>query len=410
MISTVCRGRMDQESSRSPAIRKRKVVYIPGYDLRRPETVLGQLREELARFRALRSVEGGFSDARPGPGASSLDWTGKVAWPEGTVTTDFSLLGWRDLGKRDFQRPVWAVIAGALRTFMLFARAGGYSERLRANWMNGLFFLYPMVAILVFLILSVGPALLLPFILPGTGPLHAVLSIASGLAWLISLYWTTRFVERWTYVWYLIHDWYSIGRLARNEDPQMTARIIEFADRIIEIARRCAPDEELVLVAHSSGTFVLLYTLEEVLKRRPDFGSTQGKVTVLTMGSAFAYVGGFGAHRGFGATVASLAQAEHLDWTDVYAPHDVLCCGRTTPVATYAPHLASRVREPRRFSARVPDRMTKERYRHLRFRFFKLHFCYFLASERADLFDFYQLTLGPLPAARQLGRWEKSLA
>ncbi|QGZ35310.1 hypothetical protein [Stappia indica] len=402
---------MNDDNSGTSKVRKRRVIYIPGYDLRRPETVFSQLTEELARFLRLRSVSGSFSGLRPGAGSggSSVDWTGEITWPEGVVTTRFSLLGWRDLSKRDFRRPLWAVIAGAVRTFVLFAMAGGYRERLRANWMNGLFFLYPMLALLMFLVASIVPALLFPFILPGTGPVHAALSVAAGLAWMISLYQVTRLVERWTYLWYLIQDWYSIGRLARNEDPQMTARIAEFAERIIGMATECEPDEEFVLVAHSSGTFVLLYTLREVLKRVPDFGAAQGQVTVLTMGSAFGYVGGFGAQRGFGAAVASLAQARHLDWTDVYAPHDILCCGKTTPVATYAPWLARHVQEPRRFSVRVPDRMTAGLYRHLRFRFFKLHFCYFLASERADLFDFYRLTLGPLPAARQLGRWEKSL-
>ncbi|WP_306028728.1 hypothetical protein [Stappia sp. MMSF_3263] len=402
---------MDDKKSETPAIRKRRVVYVPGYDLRRPEASHALLTNELSRFRELRSVPGAFSGLMPaaGSGEASVDWTGEIDWPEGRVTTHFSLLGWRDLGRRDFKRPLPVVIAEAVRTFILFAAAGGYAERMRHNWANGLFFLYPVLALFVFLIASIVPPLFFPLLLPGTGPAHALASIAAGLIWMVLLYRLTIHVERWTYVWYLIHDWYSIRRLARNEDPQMTARIAEFAERIIGIAARCEPDEELVLVAHSSGTFVMLYTLQEVLRRVPDFGATQDRLTVLTMGSAFAYVGGFGAHRGFGAAVASVAEAKHLDWTDVYAPHDLLCCGRTTPVATYTPHLAPRVREPRRFSARVPDRMTAERYRHLRYRFFKLHFCYFLASERPDLFDFYRLTLGPLPAGRQLRRWARSL-
>ncbi|MTH96928.1 hypothetical protein [Roseibium sp. RKSG952] len=394
----------------TPAIGKRRVIYIPGYDLRRPEAPFRQFEEELAAFRKNWNVQGGFSGLALDlePGRASADWNGEMAWPEGKVTASFSLLGWRDLMKRDFRRPLWVVLAGALRTFGLFALAGGYGKGLRANWPNGLFFLYPAMAVFVFLALAIAPVVTMPLILPGEGGMRAGVTLAASAIWLVVLYALTRIAERWSYVWYLIHDWYAIGRLARNEDPEMTARIGAFAARIIEIADACEPDEELVITAHSSGTFVLVYTLAEVLKRIPGFGAGQGKVTVLTMGSAFGYVGGFGAHRGFGTAVARVAEAPNLDWTDVYGPHDIMCCGRTAPVSTYAPSIARRVSEPRRFSVRIPDRMTTERYRYLRFRFFKLHFCYFFASRRRDLFDFYRLTLGPMPAGQQLRVWAKT--
>ena len=72
-----------------------------------------------------------------------------------------------------------------------------------------------------------------------------------------------------------------------------------------------------------------------------------------------------------------------------------------------APRIISLSHEPRRFSVRVPDRLSPAAYRHLRFRYFKLHFCYFLTTERPGLFDFYRLTLGPKRATEQLEAWRE---
>ena len=337
-------------------------------------------------------------------------------WPEGTVEARFVQLGWRDVIRPDFERGWFRLMIDALWSFYQYARAGGYGAVLKSNWAHSIFCFYPAVGFALFCAAClVPPVLLAPVILEGAGALlpartagllsWGILLAGSGL-WAAGVYRFTRLIEPWTYFWYLVNSWYFMARLARNAHPDMQARIEEFADTIVALSEQADEEEELVVVSHSCGTFVAIYILAAVLRRNPDIGKRAGGFAFVTLGPAFECLGGFGAERGFGKAMAAVAKAG-VDWTDIYGPQDIVCGGRTSPVARYAPKpdKVSVAREPRRFSVCIPDRMPAKKLRYLRFRFFRLHFCYFLASLRPDLFDFYSLMLGPEPAVRQLQVW-----
>jgi len=397
---------------------KRLVVYCPGYDLRPVSQSFALIRSEFQNFLKLRQVGGSLSPLDDGSetGSGAATWSGRVDWPEGTVETRFVQLGWRDVIRPDFERAWFRIMTDALWSFYHYARAGGYGAVLKSNWAHSIFCLYPAVGLALYFAVSlVPPVLAAPAILEGAGAVlpsqtpHAVswlFLLAGSGAWMAGVYGITRLVEPWTYFWYLVNSWYFMARLARNIHPDILARIEEFADAIVGLSQQADDEEELVLVSHSCGTFVAIYILAAVLRRDPDFGKRAGGFAFVTLGPAFECLGGFGAGQGFGKAMATVARAE-VDWTDIYGPQDIVCGGRTPPVARYAsetdrPPVS---REPRRFSVCIPDRMPADKLRYLRFRFFRLHFCYFLASLRPELFDFYRLMLGPEPAARQLQAW-----
>ncbi|MBD1549319.1 hypothetical protein [Roseibium aggregatum] len=397
---------------------KRLVVYCPGYDLRPVNQSFALIKSEFRNFLKIRQVGGSLTSAETGSdsGDGTATWDGRVDWPEGTVETRFVQLGWRDVIKPDFERGWFRIMTDALWSFYLYARAGGYGAVLKSNWAHSIFVLYPAVGFALYCAVSLVPPLLLaPFVLENVGAIAPagikssiswlVLLVGSGL-WMAAVYGFTRLIEPWTYFWYLVNSWYFMARLARNAHPDILERIEEFADTIAALSEQADDDEELVLVSHSCGTFVAIYILAAVLRRKPDIGQRAGGFSFVTLGPAFECLGGFGADQGFGQAMATVARAE-VDWTDIYGPQDIVCGGRTSPVARYASR-AGKIRasrEPRRFSVCIPERMPAETLRYLRFRFFRLHFCYFLASLRPDLFDFYRLMLGPEPAVKQLQAW-----
>ncbi len=397
---------------------KRLVVYCPGYDLRPVSQSFALISSEFQNFLKIRQVRGAISsvDAGSDPVRGDAIWAGHIEWPEGTVDTRLVQLGWRDVIRPDFERPWSRLMADALRSFYHYARAGGYGAVLKSSWAHSIFVLYPAVGLALFCAISLLPPFLLaPFVLENVGAISPaglrsplswfVLLVGSGL-WIAAVYGFTRLIEPWTYFWYLVNSWYFMARLARNVHPDMLARIEEFADTIVSLSEQADDDEELVLVSHSCGTFVAIYIVAAVLRRKPDIAQRKGGFAFVTLGPAFECLGGFGADRGFGEAMAAVARAG-VDWTDIYGPQDIVCGGRTSPVARYASKSdgVSISREPRRFSVCIPDRMPAEKLRYLRFRFFRLHFCYFLASLRPDLFDLYRLMFGPEPAARQLETW-----
>lgn len=400
---------------------KRLIVYCPGYDLRPERQSFRLIREEFSTFLRFRQVEGNLSDLGEGlrPGDCTATWTGHVEWPEGEVHARFVQLGWRDVIRPDFERSWIRAIAEAMRSFFLYAKAGGYRAVFASNPGHGLFCIYPFVGLSLYLLISLLPPLLLApaisrdvaSILP---PEHATLlfwiALSGGTAlWMVLVHAFMRRLERHSYIRYLLNSWHFMARLAKGEHAPMQVRIEELADLILDLEKEADADEELVFLSHSCGTFVAIYVLAAVLRRKPDIVRRPGGFAFVTLGPAFDCLGGFGTRNGYGAAMDAVARSG-VDWTDVYAPHDLLCGGRTDPVARYA--LSARdnpgLPEPRRLSARAPDRLSPERFRHLRFRYFQLHFCYFLASVRPGLFDVYRLTLGPRPALRQLDAWTRT--
>jgi hypothetical protein len=397
---------------------KRLVVYCPGYDLRPVQQSFALIKSEFAKFLKTRQIDGALSpvDAGMETEGGTVTWSGHVSWPEGTVETRFVQLDWRDKIKPDFQRAWFRIMTDALWSFFHYARAGGYNAVLKSNWAHSIFCLYPAVGFALYCAVSlVPPVLLAPAVLEGVSAVAQAgmaslfswcVVLAGSALWIAGVYRFTRLFEPWTYFWYLVNSWYFMARLARNVHPEMLARIEEFADTIVALSNQSDEDEEVVLVSHSCGTFVAIYILAAVLRRNPAIAKRKGGFAFVTLGPAFECLGGFGAGKGFGQAMATVARAD-VDWTDIYGPQDIVCGGRTSPVARYAAKagMATVSSEPRRFSVRIPDRMSANRYRYLRFRFFLLHFCYFFASPRSDLFDLYRLLLGPEPAKRQLQAW-----
>ena len=396
------------------------MIYFPGYDLRPARYCFPLLRKEFDTFLKIRKVNGALSQLSEGldPGGTTASWSGHVDWPDSRVETTFVQLGWRDVIKADFRRSWPRTIADAIRSFMMIAQAGGYRAALKSNWAHGVFCLYPPVGLLLYFLASLLPPILLaPVILRNVGAAvrqgHAEeiawsVLLGGSAAWMLAVYLLMTWLEPKSYFRYLVNSWHFMARLARNNHPEMVARIEESADLIVAAAAEADEDTDLVFVSHSCGTFVAIYILAAVLRRQPDIVRRPGGFSFVTMGPAFDCLGGFGAQDGFGDAMTAVARSG-VDWTDLYGPHDPLCGGRTTPVARYAQQSTSgeTLPEPRRYSVCIPDRMTAKRFRHLRFRFFALHFNYFFASVRPGLFDFYRLTLGPKRAVDQLKAWDK---
>lgn len=397
---------------------KRLVFYFPGYDLRPVRKCFPLIQEEFGAFLKIRKVEGALDQFRESsdPGDGSAYWTGHVDWPEGRVDTRFVQLGWRDVIRPDFERLWPRTVLDAIRSFSLFAMAGGYSAVWKSNWAHAVFCLYPAVGLLLYLMTSLLPPLLLaPAVLAAVAAAapqeHAVLIswgvlLTGSALWMAAVHALKQLLEPKTYFRYLINSWHFIARLARGDHAPMLARIEDCAETIVAMEAQADDDEELVLASHSCGTFVAIYILAAVLRRNPGLVKRKGGFAFVTLGPAFDCLGGYGAENGFSEAMAAVARSG-VDWTDLYSPHDPICGGRTPPVARYAlPDPSGRkMGEPRRFSVRIPDRMSAERFRYLRHRFFKLHFCYFLASVKPGLYDFYRLTLGPKRAVDQLKAW-----
>ena len=104
------------------------------------------------------------------------------------------------------------------------------------------------------------------------------------------------------------------------------------------------------------------------------------------------------------ADLAYLSERDEIFWVDVTAPGDGCAFALCDPVAVTG--VAGPAKKwPLVFSAAFTKTLSPERWRALRWRFFRLHFQYLCAFDRPRDYDYFQITAGPLTLAdRYRGR------
>ena len=104
------------------------------------------------------------------------------------------------------------------------------------------------------------------------------------------------------------------------------------------------------------------------------------------------------------ADLAYLSMRDELFWLDVTAPGDGCAFALCDPVAVSGVAPEGK-RWPLVISAAFTQTLSEERWRALRWRFFRLHFQYLCAFDRPGDYDYFAITAGPRTlAARFAGR------
>src|SRR2546423_3211689 len=271
-------------------VRKRLVLYCPGYDpmaetryRRLIGTGLAQLRRRFGIARNIGPLQ--RDDAVP-----SIRWgisAGKASWH---TETDYEVLLWDDLVHRDFSRG-WLVRLPLLFGALIEALRGGVIQKLvRLNWHFAAFVIYPWVALLVLVLgaLLIGAAIAWPiaWALSLSGILEAALAVALALA-LLKLF-EPRI--RKAFVYHLLDGWIFSWQLAAGRRPEFEGRLDAFARRVAA-AIRDTDAEEALIVGHSTGTTVAVEVAARALTLDPELGRHGPALALLTIGSCLPGVG-----------------------------------------------------------------------------------------------------------------------
>jgi hypothetical protein len=94
------------------------------------------------------------------------------------------------------------------------------------------------------------------------------------------------------------------------------------------------------------------------------------------------------------ADLAYLSARRELTWVDVTAPGDGCAFALCDPVSVTGVAPVDK-RWPLILSAAFTQTLSPERWRTLRWRFFRLHFQYLCAFDRPGDYDYFQITAGP---------------
>ena len=371
---------------------RRRVFYIPGYDPIHPRRYRELYRREAAEQAA---ISGYAITLQPKTTKGPYGWRvhGSIHGQQAQAEVEVEVLVWSDIVRGSMSNSIPATYAQLVRTAWAYIASGALFRLMQLRKGPVIAALYPIVFLL-------GQLALAGAIGWGVGQLvvafsHPVL-IVSGLI-------PTPFILRWfkahdnkVFAYYLMHDYAFSARWNGANPPALEARMAEFA-AIIRAALEGDCDEVLV-VGHSSGAHLGVSVLADLI--RTGLPAGRPPLAFLSLGQVVPMVSFLPGAQRLRGDLVYLCTRDEITWVDVTAPGDGCAFALCDPVAVSGVAPPGQ-RWPLVLSAAFTQTLSTERWKQLRWRFFRLHFQYLCAFDRPGDYDYFKITAGPLTLAQR---------
>jgi hypothetical protein len=382
-------------------IRSRLVIYVQGYDPRGLAEYYRMFRREYRRTCELYSLTGKIGRAENDPERFITTWESTTSGDGWDVDTRYMFLRWDDIIRKDFARPPGWKIAHMYRAIFLSLISGVIPRILRAHWRFGLFVLYPALLMTFWLLLGAGVGMAVAALLEALGSAPLIgrsLGVVAGFGAYAAL---LRLTERYTYLLYLCDDVSSTHQFAHRKRPDWETRMQTFAAYVVEAVRNSDADE-VVIVGHSSGSFLAVDVLDRALALDPALGRSGPPVRLLTIGANLPIIGFHAGAQWFRDRLRRLALAPDIDWIDYQSRHDIMNFWPFDPITDHGIDPGPGQRNPKVVSVSFRDLWTPGNFGRRRWRFFRAHFQFLLANERPGAaYDYYLICCGPFDLSKR---------
>jgi len=218
-----------------------------------------------------------------------------------------------------------------------------------------------------------------------------------------------KYTENQTYLLYVLSDTIWTWEFSHRARPEWDQRIDRFAQHLVKTARKSDADE-IVIVGHSSGSFLGTEMLARALQLDPDLGRHGPRIVLLTIGGNFPIVGFHPVSQPFRDHLRMLAVEPSIDWIDCQSRKDVMNFFPFDPIAGHDIDVGSNRRNPSIVSVRFRDIIKPEHYNVFRWKFFRVHFQFVMANERPHAYDFFMIVCGPIPLTVRVAAPDAALA
>ena len=403
---------MSEAATTIATVSRRKVFYIPGFDPAPPRRYRELYRREA---RAQAAISGYSIELGANHGKGAYGWSVTAIIDGHEVRTDVEVLIWSDIVRASMGGGIISTYLQMLRTAWIYIFSGALFRLMRLRKGPVIAALYPIVILLAELALAglgfwlvsslsafglellsgaiYGPLLFGPWFVQSIYVSVAIGIIAAALV----LRWF-KLNDHRIFAYYLMQDYAFTAQLRGGYSPELEDRLAIFA-RMITTALQSDCDEVLV-VGHSSGAHLAVSVLADVLRQ----GAVSSPLGFLSLGQVVPMVSFLpNAHRLRG-DLHFLCTQSTLTWVDVTAPGDGCAFALCDPVAVTGVAASGKV-WPLVVSAAFTQTLSPERWKVLRWRFFRLHFQYLCAFDKPGDYDYFRVTAGPQTlAARYAGR------
>ncbi|MGR3564234.1 MAG: hypothetical protein ACU0FH_15640 [Heliomarina sp.] len=366
-------------------VRHRHVFYIPGYDPIHPRRYRELYRKEGAAQAAISGYELSLSPKQMG---GAYGWHVAANIEGAAVSADVEVLVWSDIVRDSMTGSIPGTYLQLARTAWIYISTGALWRMMRLRKGPVIAALYPVGFLLVQALVAV---------LTGLGVFYLIAPYAGVLAALPALL-VARLILRWFkkrdgryFAYYLMHDYAFSARWHGANPAELEERIAEMGNTIAEALQGGA--EEVLVVGHSSGAHLAVSILADLLRagRVPYNGPA---LSFLSLGHVVPMMSFLPAADRLRRDLRDLSASERVTWVDVTAPGDGCAFALCDPVAVSGVAPPGR-RGPLVISAAFTQTLSPERWRELRWRFFRLHFQYLCAFDRPGDYDYFRITAGP---------------
>lgn len=379
-------------------VRRRHIIYVQGYDPRGLAQYYRMFRTELRKSDRLHDLASRISRPRSSDDNTMGSWTIETEGDGWRTETTYDFLRWEDLIQRDMAMPVWQTVLRASAIYWRLVFDGTISRFWRAHWRFATFISYPHFVLLNEILWSMIAAFLAGLLLTKLGAMSAV-AIAAGVPVFAATLWTLlKYTEKRTYLLYLMSDTIFTWQFAHRQRPEWDARIARFATHLVETAKTSDADE-IVVVGHSSGSFLGVEIMAQALEQDPALGRHGPRVALLTIGGNLPIVGFLPVSENFRRRLGLLAGESSIDWVDCQSRKDVMNFYPFDPVAGHGLAVGGKRHNPTIIPVRFREIIDPAHYNRFRWQFFRVHFQFVMANERPNSYDFFMIVCGPVGLA-----------
>jgi hypothetical protein len=379
-------------------VSKRYFFHASGFDPFEPAAQHRRFVREAVRFAGTWNVAARVS-ALHRHEASGPRWTTTTRAPGWQVVTEYELLDWSDIVRDELGRSSVRKLQGGLQALADLILSGTARRYFNANWRYGMFFLVPFLNVFLFAAVAAVAAL-------STGAAiaraSAVLGVAAGpaiaaISFAVLMRWPG---ERWR-VGQALADWILARNYMLGRHPGMSARIDDFAARIVACARRADADE-IIIAGHSLGATVAVDALARAFERDPALGNHGPKLCFLTIGATIPKLALHPRGAWLREQAQRLASEPSLAWTEYQARDDFISFHKFDPVRLVRIDNTPRPGSPIIHRVQIHNMLSKKTLRRLRFKYMRMHYQFVMANERRTVYDYFMLMCGPAPFRRTI--------
>jgi hypothetical protein len=390
-------------------VQHRHIIYIQGYDPRGLAQYYRMFRTELRKFSRLYGLTATLGRPQQSVDREIASWSIETKADDWQTRTSYDFLRFEDFIQDDLAQPIWRTVMKAVLIYWRLVFAGTIARFWRANWRFATFITYPHFLLLLE---AIGAGLLAYAFEKGLDAIGIpdAFSIVAALAAFVAVLGTVlKYTEYQTYLLYVLSDtiWtWEFSHRARGEWDQ---RIDRFAQHLVKTARE-SDAEEIVIVGHSSGSFLGTEMLARALQLDPELGRHGPRIVLLTIGGNFPIVGFHKVSQPFRNDLRKLAIEPSIDWIDCQSRKDVMNFFPFDPIAGHDIDVGPIRRNPRIVVVRFRDIISPEHYNVFRWKFFRVHFQFVMANERPHAYDFFMIVCGPIPLTERMAVPDAALA